>query len=147
MAKAKAGKKGGKGKGKKTATDNGAPKIITAKGGLTKAQLVGKVLDTMEPDLLITKKQAADFVDSLLAVVEGEIGEGSPVNLFGLVKISPRFHTRGERQVRKEFGNAESPLVTKKYPAKVSVKATVSKAVKDALPKAPTMQKRVNLPK
>ena len=44
-----------------------------------------------------------------------ELQEGNPVNLFGLVKIVPRYHTKGERMVNKEFGNPDSPKVKKVY--------------------------------
>ena len=92
----------------------------------------------------LTKKQGKDFVESLLAAVEDEIGKGHPINLFGLVKLVPRYHTSGEREVLKEFGNADSGKMKKKYKPKVSLKATVFKRVKDQLPGAAKMQKVVD---
>lgn len=120
-----------------------APKIIASKGGLTGPQLVNQALVLMEDDLRITKKQAADFSASLIAAAEQAFEKGEPVNFFGLVKLVPRFHTKGVRQVNEEFGNPESKKVTKKYPAKVSIKATIYKRVKDTLPTATVMGKKV----
>lgn len=113
-----------------------APKIIAMKGGLTANQLVNEVLFTMDDDLRISKTQAADFVASLKAVIDREIGEGNPVNLFGYLKLIPRFHTKGKREVFKVFGDPTSGKTTKTYPAKVSLKATLLKPLKDALPSA-----------
>jgi nucleoid DNA-binding protein len=131
-------------KGKsKAAAPTDAPKIVGMKGGLPVGGLVSEILAMMEDDLRISKKSAKDFTESLVAVVEREISEGNPVNLFGLVKVTPRFHTKGQREVFKEFGNPESGKHMKKYPAKVSVKATPSKKIKDALPSAAKLGKRV----
>jgi nucleoid DNA-binding protein len=132
-----------KDKKKKKAGETDAPKIVTMKGGLTQAQFASEVLVTMEDDLRISKAQARDFIDSLKAVTERELGEGNPVNLFGLVKISPRFHTKGQRMVNEVFGDPESKKIVKKYPAKVTVKATVFKAVKDALPSVAKLGKLI----
>jgi nucleoid DNA-binding protein len=129
-----------KSKAKAPVTD--APKIVASKGGLTQAELAREVLFEMEPDLLISKKQAVDYINSLRAVVEREIAEGNPVNLFGIVKITPRLHTKGQREINEEFGNPDSKKVIKKYPAKVSVKATVLASVKNALPSVAKLQKR-----
>lgn len=131
-------------KSSKKKEDTGAPQIITAKGGLTAAQFMNEVLFTMEDDLRLSKKQAKDFSDSLVAVVERELGEGKPINLFGLVKIAPRLHTKGTRSVNTVFGDPESPKTTKKYPAKISLKTgqgIFSKKVKDALPSVQKLQK------
>lgn len=138
MAKSKAKSKS-KAKAKKPVTD--APQIIAAKGGLTASQLVKETLLMMEDDLRISKKQATDFTESITAVIEKALSEGQPVNLFGFVKLVPRLHTKGQRLVNEEFGNPESPKVMKKYPAKVSLKATVVKKAKEALPQVPKMQK------
>lgn len=120
-----------------------APRIIAAKGGLTQSALLMASLAKMEDDLLINRKQAKDFVESLLAVVDEEISKGHPVNLFGMVKLVPRYHTTGSREVSKEFGNPDSGKVTKRYKAKVSLKATVFKRVKNSLPSATKMQRVV----
>lgn len=139
MAKTKS--KAKKATAKKGTSD--APRIIAAKGGLTQSALLMASLAKMEDDLLITRKQAKDFVESLLAVVDDEIGKGHPVNLFGMVKLVPRYHTTGTREVLKEFGNPESGKTKKSYKAKVSLKATVFKRVKDSLPGTAKMQRVV----
>jgi len=113
-----------------------APKIIAMKGGLTAKQLVQEAVYTMEDDLRLSKAQAADFVVSLTAVIDREIADGNPVNLFGYLKIVPRFHTKGKRLVYKVFGDPTSGKVTKTYPAKVSVKVSILKPLKDSLPNA-----------
>lgn len=142
MAKSNKGKK--KSSSKKGGAVTDAPQIIAAKGGLPAGKLLDEILIAMEDDLRISKKQARDFSDSLIAVVERELGNAQPVNLFGLVKIVPRLHTKGQRKVNSEFGNPDSPMVTKKYAAKVSLKSgqgIFTKKVKDALPTVQKLQK------
>lgn len=119
------------------------PQIVASKGGLTQSQLLASVLETMEPENWISKKAGRDFVDSLQAVVQDALSEGEPVNVFGIVKLTPRYHTAGKREVYKEFGNPESGRVTKTYKPKVSLKATILKTMKDALPNAAKMAKAV----
>lgn len=138
MAKSKSKSKS---KAKKPVTD--APQTIAAKGGFTASALMKETLMTMEDDTRISKKQAADFSESISAVIEKALSEGQPVNLFGFVKLVPRMHTKGVRQVNEIFGDPTSKKVTKKYPAKVSVKATVMKKSKEALPTVQKMQKVV----
>jgi nucleoid DNA-binding protein len=128
---------------KKSGGATEAPVTITAKGGLAQGKLLDEVLFTMEDELRISKKAGKDFMDSLVVTIERELAEGRPVNIGGLVKLSPRLHTKGERMVNSEFGNPESPKVKKKYPAKVSLKATVMKKAKDALPTVQKLQKIV----
>lgn len=140
MAKGKVKKSGKKAKGDK----GNAPQIIAAKGGKTQKELLDDVLRTMEEENWITKKQGKDFADSLVAVVEREISEGQPVNLFGLVKIVPRLHTAGEREVYKEFGNPDSGKIIKKVKAKTSLKTgqgIFGKKVKDAIPSTSKLAK------
>jgi hypothetical protein len=135
-----------KSKSKSKKKDTGAPQIITAKGGLPAGKFMVEILDMMEDDLRLNKQQAKDFSDSLIAVVERELGEGNPVNLFGLVKIVPRLHTKGVREVNSVFGDSESPKVQKKYPAKISIKSgqgIFTKKVKDALPSVQKLQKKL----
>jgi hypothetical protein len=141
MAKAK--KTGGKKKGGAKAATTDAPKIIGAKGGIPQGALLNEVLLTMEDDLRVSKKQGQDFIESLKSAVEKELMSGRPVNLFGMVKVVPRFHTKGQREVNETFGDPTSKKVVKKYPAKVSVKVTPLKPVKDALPTVAKMQKVV----
>ncbi|MEO6068111.1 MAG: hypothetical protein ABIQ41_09050 [Gemmatimonadales bacterium] len=137
MAKTKTKKK------KAAAQVSDAPRIIAAKGGLTQSALLVEALARMEDDLRVTKKQGKDFIESLLAAVDEEISKGRPVNLFGMVKLVPRYHTAGSREVLKEFGVADSGKMTKKYKPKVTLKATLFKRVKDQLPGATKMQKVV----
>jgi nucleoid DNA-binding protein len=120
-----------------------APKTIAMKGGLTAKQLVQDALFSMEDDLRLSKAQAADFVVSFQAVIDREIADGNPVNLFGYVKLIPRLHTKGKRQVYKVFGDSESGKVTKNYPAKTSLKVTVLKPLKDSLPTASKLIRKV----
>jgi hypothetical protein len=135
-----------KSKPQNKAKATGAPQIIAAKGGLTSAALLERTLATMDRDNWITKKQGRDFIESLRAVVTDALGNGDPVNLFGLVKIVPRLHTSGSRQVYKEFGNPDSGTTTKRYKAKVSLQATQGiffKPVKEALPTAQKLSKKM----
>ena len=119
------------------------PQIVAAKGGLTSASLLASVLETMDEENWISKKAGRDFVDSFQAVVLDALADGQPVNLFGIVKLVPRYHTSGKRQVFKEFGNPDSGKVTKSYKPKVTLKATVMKNAKDALPVPAKMAKAV----
>jgi nucleoid DNA-binding protein len=126
---------------KKAAENNGAPKRIVAKANLSQGAFMKEVVFAMEDDLRVSNKQAKDFMDSLIAVIERELSEGNAVNFAGLVKLSPVLQTKGERMIPSEFGNPESPKVKKKYPAKVTVKATAMKKAKDALPSVQKLQK------
>lgn len=119
------------------------PQIVAAKGGLTSSALLASVLSTMEEDNWISKAVGRDFVESLRVVVEDAIQKGEPVNLFGIVKLVPRYHTAGKREVYKEFGNPESGRTTKTYKPKVTLKATILKNTKDALPAPQKMAKAV----
>ena len=139
-------KKTAKKTSKKTAAKkgDGSPQIIVAKGGLSASQFLKEVNFTLDEPL--KAGQLRDLQNSLEAVVEKELGKGRPVNLYGLVKIVPRLHTKGERMVNKEFGNPESPKVKKTYKAKVSLKATqgiFSKKIKDAMPSVQKLQKTI----
>lgn len=120
-----------------------APKTIAMKGGLTQKQLVQEALFVMEDDLRLSKAQAADFIESLKAVIEREITEGNPVALFGFLKLVPRLHTKGKREVNKVFGDPESGKTVKTYPAKVSLKVTILKPLKDILPNPPALIRKV----
>lgn len=119
------------------AKESEKPQIIAAKGGDTQAQFLKRILATMDEGNWITSTQAKDFVESLKAVVLDDLEHGKPVNMFGLVKIVPRLHTAGEREVFKVFGDPESGKTIKKVKSKVSLKTgqgIFTKAVKDALP-------------
>lgn len=140
MAKTKTKKATSKKKGN-VASSNGAPQIKPAASTMTAVELVREAVMAMDEPM--SQRQRVDFTNCLKAVVDEAVADGRGVNLFGLVKIVPRFHTKGVREVFKEFGNPESGKVKKTYPAKVSVKATVLKTVKDALPTPNKMANRV----
>ena len=138
MAKTKTKKKSSKAK----AASNTAPQIIAAKGGLAAGAFLKEVNFTLDDPL--SNAQLKDLQASVEAVVERELGEGRPVNLFGLVKIVPRLHTKGERMVNEEFGNPDSKKVKKTYKAKISLKASqgiFSKKTKDMLPSVQKLTK------
>lgn len=142
MAANKKGKKASKAKTK--AKDTDAPQIIVATGGLSAVDFAKEVNFTLDEPL--SNKQLKDLRDSIQAVVVDQLEQGNPVNLFGLVKIVPRLHTKGTRMVNSVFGDSESPKVKKNYKAKVSLKATqgiFSKPVKDALPSAQKLQTKL----
>lgn len=123
---------------------DGAPQIIAAKGGLTAAQFLTEINSTLDEPL--SRRQLRDLQVSIESVVVNELEQGNPVNLFGLVKIVPRLHTKGTRMVNEEFGNPESKKVKKSYKSKVSLKVgqgIFTKKVKDALPTVQKLQKRV----
>jgi len=127
--------------GKAKAATNGTPQIKPSKDTMSQSELAIEAVATMDDPLSI--KQRKDFIDSLKAVIDDAISEGRAVNLFGLVKITPRLHTKGVREVFKEFGNPESGRVKKTYPAKTTLKVTALKPLKDALPNANKMARKV----
>ena len=114
------------------ASANGVPQIKPAAKTLSAVEVVREAVMLMDDPM--SQKQRVDFTNCLKQVVDDAIADGQGVNLFGMVKIVPRFHTKGVREVFKVFGDPESGKTKKTYPAKVSVKATVLKSVKDALP-------------
>jgi hypothetical protein len=118
------------------------PKGNTVSG----ASLLTDTLLRMEDDLRISKKQGRDFVDSLEVAITEAISAGKPVNLFGLVKITPVLVTGGVAQVNKEFGNPESGKIKKTYKAKVVFKAgqgVFMKPLKEALPSVQKLHKTI----
>ncbi len=130
-----------KAKPKAQAPTNSAPQIKPSKDTMTATELVQTAIFDMNDPL--SKRQARDFTDALQANIAAALGDGRAVNLFGLLKIVPRFHTKGEREVYKEFGNPESGKVKKKYPPKVTLKLTALKKLKDSSPTANKMAKKV----
>lgn len=134
-------------KSKKNSKKTGSgdePRIIVASGGLTANQLLVEINSTLDEPL--SRKQLSDLNASVLAVVQDQLAQGEPVNLFGLVKIVPRLHTKGVRMVNSVFGDKESPKVKKTYKAKISLKTTqgiFSKKVKDALPTVQKLSKKL----
>lgn len=123
---------------------DGKPQIIAAKGGKSQSEILSEILAGMDEENWISKRVARDFVETLRTVVEDELSNGRPVQLFGIVKVTPRLHTAGVREVHSEFGNPESEMVEKKYKAKVSYGISKSsKILKDALPSVQKMQRAV----
>lgn len=125
-----------------------APKIHEMKGGLTPAAFTLEIIARMEEDLRISKKQAADFVESLVVVVEEELGRGNPVNFWHLAKLVPRYHSKGERMINSDFNDKESPKVKKKYAPKVSLAVKRGSKVSgkkglELLPTVNTLAKKV----
>ena len=131
-------------KGKKSSAPLSEPQIIESKGGLTASQFIREINTTLDEPL--TLAQLRDLKATVEMVVTEQLQAGEPVNLFGLVKIVPRLHTAGERMVNSEFGNPESPKVKKKYPAKVTFKATqgiFTSAVKQSIPSVRALTKKI----
>lgn len=140
MAK-KGSTKKSKSKTKPKNSANGVPQIKPSKDTMRATELIREAVMTMDEPL--SARQRIDFTDSLKAVIDDAISEGRAVNLFGLVKVTPRLHTKGVREVYKEFGNPDSGKVKKTYPAKTTLKVTALKPLKDALPNANKMAKKV----
>lgn len=140
MAK-KGSTKKSKSKAKPKNSANGVPQIKPSKDTMRATELIREAVMTMDEPL--SARQRIDFTESLKAVIDDAISEGRAVNLFGLVKVTPRLHTKGVREVYKEFGNPDSGKVKKTYPAKTTLKVTALKPLKDALPNANKMAKKV----
>ncbi len=102
---------------------------------LSAAALRRNTIETMEEELRISGKQAADFVESLCASVEEAIADGQRVSLFGLVTITPRFVASKPKGMRMNPFVGEMQMMDAK-PASVTASAKVAKRVKDALPSA-----------
>lgn len=100
---------------------------------LSQAALRREVLEIMEPELKISDKAAKDFVNSLSAVVQEAIGEGRKVSLFGIVNLNTGFKLAKPKRKGTDPRTGEETTF-KAQPAKVTVRATVAKAIKDALP-------------
>lgn len=133
MAKAKKTKRTSKAK----AASNGVPQIKAARETVRFTALIADA--NFELDEPLPRKSVKALMDSVEEEILAQLAAGRAVNLFGVVKLTPRLHTAGTREVYKEFGNPESGKMKKKYPAKVSLKATVLKKAKDALPKTQKM--------
>ena len=124
-------------KNSKAASANGVPQIKAAKETVRFTTLVADA--NMELGEPLPKKSVKALMDSIEEEILAQLAAGRAVNLFGVIKLTPRLHTAGTREVYKEFGNPESGKVKKKYPAKVTLKATVLKKAKDELPKPAKM--------
>lgn len=100
---------------------------------ITQAQLTASVIDTMEDELRVSKKQAADFIESLKAVLEESVGDGKKVNVWGIVTLTPSFKMAKPKRKGVDPRTGEERTLDP-VPAKVAVKAGVAKRIKDALP-------------
>jgi len=89
---------------------------------MTKTQLVAALADEMGSD----KKDAANALDAIIAIITKEVGGGGAVTLPGIGKIYCR--ERPERMVR----NPATGEQIKKDADKV-VKMTIAKALKDSV--------------
>ncbi len=128
-------------KPKAAAATDGKPQIKPSKDTMTASELVQTaIFDMTEP---LSKRQAKDFTDAVQANIAASLSEGRAVNFFGLLKIVPRLHTKGTRQVYKEFGNPDSGTMNKKYPAKVTLKLTALKKLKDSSPTVNKMGRKL----
>lgn len=133
-------KKTTKGKKAKT-TAVTTPQIKPSKDTMSQAELLRETVAVMDDPVSI--KQRKDFLDSMKSVIDDAISEGRAVNMFGLVKLTPRLHTKGVREVNEVFGDPTSKKVKKNYAAKTTLKVTALKPLKDALPNANKMAKKV----
>lgn len=101
---------------------------------LTQAQLLNETLEAMESDLRIKdKKVARDFIESMVAVIEGAVAEGKKVMLFGVVNLTPGFVLPLPKRPGVDRQTGEETMLEPRL-AKTRVRATVGKRVKDALP-------------
>lgn len=98
-------------------------------------QVLDGAVATMEESLALDRKQARDFAESFVAFVEEQIEQGNAVNLFGLVKLTPKFKaaTKAQKNVPSPFSPGETMDRAAK-PASITVKALALKRAKDAAP-------------
>lgn len=101
---------------------------------VTQVELRRRMVEAMEPDLQISDKQAKDVVASLMAVVQEAISEGSKVNVFGIVNLTPSFRVGLPKRPGIDRTTGEETTFAAR-PAAVRVRATVPKKIKDSLPK------------
>lgn len=100
---------------------------------LTQAQLLAATLETMDDDLQISRKQARDFIESASAVVEEALADGQKVALFGLVTLTPSYKAAKPRRKGIDPRTQEERTYDAQ-PAKVRLRSTPGKRLKDALP-------------
>lgn len=100
---------------------------------LTQSQLLNRTLEVMEDDLRIPKKNAKDFVDSLVSVIEETVNDGDKVSLFGIVNLVPTGVTAKPKRKATDPRTGEEKMLDAK-PASVKVKASVLKRIKDVAP-------------
>lgn len=105
---------------------------------LSQSALLNETLDTMEDDLRVSKKAAKDFVESLLAVIQVHLEKGEKISLLGLATVTPSYRPSKPKRKGVDPRTGEERMLDAR-PAKVALKATPSKRLKDALP-APTTE-------
>lgn len=108
-------------------------RAVKKMGTVTQAELKKRTLAAMEDDLRIPAKNASDFIESLAASVEEAMEAGDKVSLFGLVTLTPVGVPAKPKRKGTDPRSGEE-RVFDPVPAKVKVRATVGKRVKDALP-------------
>lgn len=102
---------------------------------LSQAELKKQALEIMEDDLRIKPRQAQDFINAVVAVVQEAVGDGRPVSVFGIVSLRPGFKLAKPRRKGRNPQTGEE-VTLKASPAATKIRATVGKRIKDALPKA-----------
>jgi nucleoid DNA-binding protein len=100
---------------------------------VSQADLRKRVVEAMEDELRVTDKVAKDFVASLIAVCEESLEKGEKVSLFGIVILNPSFRLAKPRRKGVDPRSGEEKMIDA-TPAKIAVRASVSKKMKDALP-------------
>jgi nucleoid DNA-binding protein len=98
-------------------------------------ELKRRLKETVETD--VSASEVNDVIESLQAVVEDAIASGQAVNLFGLVKITPKY--KAAVKAAKNQPNPFKPGETfdrAAKPARIVVKALPLARLKNAVPEA-----------
>ena len=103
---------------------------------ISQTELLRRTLALMEEENFIQQRVGRDFMESMAQAVENALEAGEAVSIAGVVKLTPRFREGGMREVLKEFGNPSAGKVKKRFPNKMTLKATPLKRAKVALPSA-----------
>lgn len=104
---------------------------------LSQAALLNEAISVMEPEYKVTKKAAKDFVESITAVVEEHLENGEKVALLGLATLTPVYRAAKPKRKGVDPRTGEEKVLDPR-PAKIALKATPSKRLKDALPSTTT---------
>lgn len=102
---------------------------------LTQSQLTDEALDLMDDGLKISKRQANDFLESARAAIEQNLNEGKKVSVWGIVILNQGFKLAKPRRKGMNPRSGQEEWL-KAQPDKVTLKASVAKRLKDALPSA-----------
>lgn len=104
---------------------------------ISAAQIAKETIATLEPQNKAIVKPAVmrDIVASIQAVVQEAVYDGNAVNLFGLVKITPKgtLPQKAKKNVEDRFNPGEFKDVPAK-PAGTKVGVTTLKMIKDVAP-------------